>query len=178
MSALTVIDAALLDLGARSVAPVNAYPLPEYEVPQDLTASEFQALPATTDAISRRAKVYALQDALLSGVPGSEVGPEPVHLFASGLYFRQLTIPAGMVVVSKRHGREHVCTVSKGRALVFTEDGTTVIEAPHSWVSPAGAKRVLLVLDEITWATVHRTEATTVEDAERDVLINEQELLP
>jgi hypothetical protein len=93
------------------------------------------------------------------------------------MYFRQLTIPAGMVVVSKRHGRQHICTVSKGRALVFTEDGETVIEAPHSWVSPAGAKRVLLVLEEITWATVHKTDATTVADAELDVLMDERELL-
>lgn len=175
MSALSLIGSELAEVG--NSAPLNAYPAPTYPVPHDLSAAQFLALPATPEALNRRRKVHALQAALLSEVPGSDVGPEPVHLFSDGMYFRQLTIPAGMVVVSKRHGRQHICTVSKGRALVFTEDGETVIEAPHSWVSPAGAKRVLLVLEEITWATVHKTDATTVADAELDVLMDERELL-
>ena len=155
----------------------NEYPLPGYEVAHDLTLAEFKALPVTDDARARRGGIYALQDSLLREVPGSEVGPEPLHLFSPGMYFRQLVIPAGLVVVSKRHARQHLCIVSKGRALVFTEDGETIIEGPHSWVSPAGAKRVLLVLEEITWSTVHRTEATDVESAEADVLMDEQGVL-
>lgn len=157
--------------------PSNAYPVPPYPVAHDLSAEQFSALPATAWNLERRAKVLALQEALLANVPGSEKGPEPVHLFSPGMYFRQLTIPAGLVVVSKRHARQHICIVLRGRAVVFTEDGITTIEGPHSWVSPAGAKRVLLVLDEIVWATVHRTSATTVEEAEADVLMDERGLL-
>lgn len=174
--ALTVPDTlAALDAGLDQ--PINSYPMPAYPVPHDLTPEQFKALPATAEAFGRRLKVHALQKALLEEVTGSGIGPEPFQLLSPGMYFRQLTIPAGMVVVSKRHRRQHLCIVSKGRALVLTEDGATVIAAPHSWVSPAGSKRVLLVLEEITWATVHRTEATDFESAERDVLMDEKELL-
>jgi len=174
---LSQAGAAALLMSARDVAPAaNAYPLPAYEVPRNVTATEFQALPATAEALQNRRRIHALQ-AALSEVPGSAEGPEPVHLIVDGMYFRQLTIPAGLVVVSKRHGREHLCTVSRGSATVFTEDGMTLIQAPFSWVSPAGAKRVLFVHEEIVWATVHRTEGKTVEECELDVLMDETLLL-
>lgn len=164
-------------LDEPGIVVVNCYPVPAAPVPHDLTMTEFRSLPATPSQIARRAKVHALEANLRRDVPGSETGPAPVHLLSPGMYLRQLTIPARTVVVSKRHARQHLCIVSRGEALVFTEDGMTLIRGPHSWVSPAGAKRVLLVLDEIVWSTVHRTECTTVEDAERDVLMDERELL-
>jgi hypothetical protein len=170
------LPAILDELNVAGELSVNVYPQRE-ELPHDLTLREFQALPATPDQLTRRAKIYALQISL-TAMPGADTaGPAPLHILSPGMYLRQLTIPASTVVVSKRHARQHLCVISKGEALVFTEDGMTLIRGPHAFVSRAGAKRVLLVTDEIVWATVHRTECTTVEDAERDVLMDEQELL-
>lgn len=169
--------AALFAVSRDAPPALNTYPLPSVPVPRELDASAFRALPVATEALERRRRIHTLEAALLAHVPGADTGPEPVHLIVDGMYFRQLTIPAGLVVVSKRHGREHLCTVSRGSATVFTEDGMTLIQAPFSWVSPAGAKRVLFVHEEIVWATVHRTDGETVEECERDVLMDETLLL-
>jgi len=170
------LPAVLNELNVAGELSVNAYPQRE-GVPHDLTLGEFQALPATSEQLVRRAKIYALQMSLTVGPGADTTGPAPLHLLSPGMYLRQLTIAPGTVVVSKRHARQHLCVISQGEALVFTEDGMTLIRAPHAFVSAAGAKRVLLVTEEIVWATVHRTECTTVEDAERDVLMDERELL-
>lgn len=156
---------------------VNEYPQRE-GLPADISMSEFLALPATDEQLVRRRKIYAAQRALMVDADADLVGPPPVHLLVPGvMYYRELTIPAGQFVVSRRHGREHLCIVSRGEALVFTEDGTTLIRGPHRWASAAGAKRTLLVTEEIVWATVHRVAALTVEDAEREVIIDDRELL-
>jgi hypothetical protein len=164
-------------IDAAEACPTNAYPMPVIAMPRELRAAEFAALPVSAGVLDRRRRIHALQAALLENVPGADKGPDPVHLVVDGMYFRQLTIPAGLVVVSKRHAREHLCTISKGSATVFTEDGMTLVVGPYSFVSPAGCKRVLLVHEEIVWATVHRTEFTDIADIERDVLMDETLLL-
>lgn len=165
------------DIVTQGATTRNEYPLPSYPIPRELDATAFLALPASDEALARRRKIYALQDALLSNVPGSGNGPEPHRLLVDGMIFRELTIPAGLVVVSKRHAREHICTISKGSATVFTEDGITKVVGPYSWVSPAGSKRVLYVHEEIVWATVHRTELTDHDEIEKDVIMDETLLL-
>jgi hypothetical protein len=168
---------ASFDIITQSASVVNEYPIPAVSMPRELRAAEFAALPVSAAALERRRRIHALQASLISSVPGSEEGPTPVHLVVDGMYFRQLTIPAGMVVVSKRHAREHICTISRGSATVFTEDGITRVVAPYSFHSPAGCKRVLLVHEEIVWATVHRTELTDIAEIERDVMMDETLLL-
>jgi hypothetical protein len=164
-------------------APVNAYPV-RADVPYQLDLPQYMGLPATPEQLQSRGKIYRLEAALydhavkVGGVDaptGLDVrtGPEPVHTMTPGVYVRELTIPAGMVVVPKRHAREHVCKISKGRATVFTEDGVTEVVAPYTFVSPAGSKRVLLVREEITWATIHRTDFSTLDEIMRDIIIEE-----
>ena len=160
-----------------AAAELNRYPLPTLPMPYEMDAATFASLPVSVEAIERRGRIHALQASLMANVAGADVGPQPVHLVSDGMYFRQLTIPAGVVVVSKRHAREHLCTISRGSATVFTEDGITTVVAPYSFVSPAGAKRVLMVHEEIVWATVHRTKFTDIADIERDVIMNEDLLL-
>lgn len=162
---------------AAEQAPVNAYPQPAEPAPYELDAASFNALAVAPAQLERRQRIHTLQAALVREVPGSEVGPDLLHLVSDGVYFRQIVIPAGLVVVSKRHAREHICTISQGSATVFTEDGVTLIQAPYSFVSPAGSKRVLLVHEEITWATVHRTKFTKIEDIEKDIIMDETLLL-
>lgn len=159
------------------VVPVNHYPMPPCPVPHDLTMKDFLALPSSPLQAERRQKVYALQRSLMEDVPEAGTGPKPVNVFTPGIYMRRLTLPAGFVCVSKRHARQHVFIISKGCVSVFTEDGATLLRAPFEFVSPAGAKRVLYVHEEAVLATVHPTQCTNVEDAERELIMDETEVL-
>ena len=112
--------------------------------------------------------LQVLEDTLLA-LPGAIKRYDPVlkyeHRFAPGLYAREITIPAGMVLTTGIHKTEHFAIVSKGKCIVATEDGTECIEAPHTIHTMIGTKRAILVLEELVWTTIHAIDATTEEEA-------------
>ena len=122
--------------------------------------------------LGRREAIMRLQDAIIYG--GLDVGPAacPVqHHFAPGAYGREMTIPAGLVVVGKIHKHAHINVISKGRVQVFTEqDGVLELAAPCTFVSSPGTKRVVHVLEETVWTTVHVTDKTDLAEIEREVI--------
>ena len=122
--------------------------------------------------LGRRGAILRLQDAIIS--EGRDVGPAscPVkHHFAPGSYGREMTLPAGMVVVGKIHKHAHINVISKGRVQVFTEqDGVLELAAPCTFVSSPGTKRVVHVLEETVWTTVHVTDKTDLAEIEREVI--------
>ena len=120
----------------------------------------------------RREAILRLQDAIIS--EGRDVGPAscPVkHHFAPGSYGREMTLPAGLVVVGKIHKHAHINVISKGRVQVFTEqEGVLELAAPCTFVSSPSTKRVVYVLEETVWTTVHVTDKTDLAEIEREVI--------
>ncbi|MFM0501874.1 SET domain-containing protein-lysine N-methyltransferase [Paraburkholderia caffeinilytica] len=74
-----------------------------------------------------------------------------------------MTVPAGVVVTGAVHRHEHLCTVSKGRIAVSTDEGMREISAPCTIVSKAGTKRVGYAIEETVWTTYHVTNETDVD---------------
>lgn len=107
---------------------------------------------AATSAAERRAAILEFQ-AKLDKAPQCE--PPLRHHFAPGLYAREMFLCAPTVIVGKIHRHEHVNTVSKGRCLVFTEDGPQMIEAGDTFISKLGTKRIVFVLEDVLWTTTH-----------------------
>jgi hypothetical protein len=122
--------------------------------------------------LGRREAILRLQDAIID--EGRDVGPAscPVkHHFAPGSYGREMTLPAGLVVVGKIHKHAHINVISKGRVQVFTEqEGVLELAAPCTFVSSPGTKRVVYVLEETVWTTVHVTDKTDLAEIEREVI--------
>lgn len=122
--------------------------------------------------LGRREAILRLQDAIVYG--GLDVGPaacQVQHHFAPGAYGREMTLPAGLVVVGKIHKHAHINVISKGRVQVFTEqDGVLELAAPCTFVSSPGTKRVVHVLEETVWTTVHVTDKTDLAEIEREVI--------
>lgn len=116
-------------------------------------SSELVQNPAPT-----REQIVRLQEAMLSKQCEQ---PEPTHFFAPGMYLRELTVPAGMLLVGKTHRHAHFLVVTKGRAEVLSEFGRTVVEPGHISVSQAGVKRVVLALEDTQFITVHLNPSDT-----------------
>lgn len=123
-------------------------------------------IPKTPDI---RGQIEALEAHLLT-LP--QVALECRHYFASGLYGRELHIPAGTVLTGAIHKREHINIIIKGKIEVATENGAKIIEGPCVIVSPPGTKRVGIALEDTIWMTVHAASAVTVDDAERELVTN------
>jgi hypothetical protein len=107
-----------------------------------------------------REKVYALE-AELQKHP--QVDCPVVNHFAPGIYAREMTIPAGVVLTGAVHKTEHLNIVSKGRISVSTDDGMKEVAAPYAFVSKPGTKRVGFAIEETVWTTIHATHETDLD---------------
>lgn len=116
-------------------------------------SSELVINPAPT-----REQIIRLQEAML---PQQCEQPEPTHFFAPGMYLRELTVPAGMLLVGKTHKHAHFLVVTKGRAEVISEFGRTIVQPGHISVSQAGVKRIVLALEDTQFITVHLNPSDT-----------------
>ncbi len=104
---------------------------------------------------------------ILGSSPDSKTGEEldkmcPLkHTFVDGAYVREIFMPKGTVITSKIHKICHPYFILTGKVIVATEEGVVNIEAPYSGVTPAGTKRVIHVLEDCRWVTVHTNPDNT-----------------
>jgi quercetin dioxygenase-like cupin family protein len=93
-----------------------------------------------------------------------------VHRFAPGVYLRQIFMPAGSFIIGHCHKTEHFNIVMSGRALVMMEGQTQEIAAPSVFVSQPGVRKVLRVLEDMVWMTVHVTPETDLQKLEEQII--------
>ncbi len=99
---------------------------------------------------------------------------EPVcplkHVFAPGVYVREIFIPAGTLVVGKIHKHAHPNILVQGHVMVSTEEGPVEYHAPLTMVSAAGTKRVVYAVTDTIWVTIHLTNETDLEKIEAEII--------
>lgn len=89
------------------------------------------------------------------------------HYFAPGVYIREIFMPAGSIVIGKIHKTEHFNIIQQGKLKILHDDYTnTVLTAPHTFVSKPGIQKVLYILEDTVWSTVHLTEERDLERLE------------
>jgi len=97
---------------------------------------------------SARQKAEKLQEALQS-VP--QVDCPVREYFAPGVYAREITLPAGTVLVGAVHKVENLAILSKGRLILATDNGPIEISAPYTLTVKPGAKNAATALEDSVW---------------------------
>lgn len=93
------------------------------------------------------------------------------HYFAPGVYLREIFMPAGTIVIGKIHKTEHFNLIERGSCFILHPDGShEKLIAPSVFVSKAGVQKVLYILEDMVWRTIHVS-------AERDLEKLESELI-
>ncbi len=78
------------------------------------------------------------------------------HHFSPGLYLREISMPAGTVVIGRVHLTEHLNILVQGSCAIVHEDFTReVLRAPMVFVSKAGVQKALVILEDMIWMTTH-----------------------
>ncbi len=112
-----------------------------------------------------RQKVERLEEAL-TNAPQVEC---PVrHFFSDGLFAREMTIPAKVVIVGAVHKLDNFLFLSSGRVQMATESGTKEIAAPAIIPVKAGAKNSFYALET---AVLTNVWANPGNESDIDVLI-------
>lgn len=84
------------------------------------------------------------------------------HYHPPGVYCRQIFMPKGVFVVGHVHKTEHINIVIQGHARVLMNGQVFDIQAPMNFISKEGVRKVLFILEDTIWMTVHPTEETDV----------------
>lgn len=118
-----------------------------------------------------RAKIMDIQRAC-EGLPDEhrmDESPPLKHWLAPGIYAREIHLPADSLVVGKIHRHRHLNIISKGRVTCYTEFGIETMEAPASFISEPGTKRVVYTHEDAIWTTIHPnpTDETDIETLEQ-----------
>jgi hypothetical protein len=111
-------------------------------------------------------KIERLEGAMLA-LPQVECPVD--HFFASGVYVRQMTAPAGTLIVGHEHKTEHVCILLKGSMTIATPEGVRTVSAPLTFIAPPGRK-VAVVLEDIVFQNVHATEERDLDKIEAQII--------
>jgi hypothetical protein len=112
------------------------------------------------DGSNFREQVEYIESLLLnsdsSGIIKGDSNELPLtHSFSEGIYAREIFMPKGMFVIGKIHILYHTFFLMKGKIRMFTQDGMKEIEAPFYGNAKAGTKRVLIILEDTVFVTVH-----------------------
>lgn len=77
------------------------------------------------------------------------------HFYADGIYGRKWSCAKGNVVVTEIHTVQHISSLLKGKLVVASPDGMQIMEAPQFFVTEPGTQRVILVVEDAVFTTVH-----------------------
>lgn len=143
----------------------------ELQEAPSITTEPLLALSNSFEEKGLREKVERLESIMFQ-MPGHVTELPVRHIFAKGLYARELTIPQGMVAAGKVHCQEHLFIISKGDISVLTEDGPVRVKAPHILVTQPGTKRVVFAHEETVVTTVHATTETNIKALETDLVVS------
>jgi len=117
-----------------------------------------------------RDAILRLEEAIKTQLEPMDPEPLTKHYFADGIYLRQLTIPAGVVVTGKIHKTRHLTIICSGIVQITTDDGVKTIEGPAVFVSEPGIKKAAYALTDVVVMNPHPTESTDLEEIERQVI--------
>jgi hypothetical protein len=109
--------------------------------------------PERAAALQFRRLIGELETAILAQ-PGATTDLPLGHHFATGVYVRELFIPAGTTLVGRIHKADCVNIVI-GDIEVATEDGGKRLTGVNVFSSRAGTKRAGFAFSDTLWLTVH-----------------------
>lgn len=109
----------------------------------------------------------------VSALPQYE--PKTNHYFHAGMYCREVWRAAGVLVVGKVHKKEHFYMIVSGAVLITTDGGVERVVGPKLILSKPGTKRAVFSETDALCMTFHRTDSTTVDEAEIELVEPEEQ---
>jgi len=106
-----------------------------------------------------------------------QVDCQTKHYFGPSIYIREVTMPAGSVVIGKPHRKEHMCVMLQGRMIIVDADGNKKeLVAPLTFVGSAGRK-VAYILETTVFQNILATDETDIDVLENMLVDNTQPML-
>lgn len=99
------------------------------------------------------------------------------QFFAPNIYIREIFMPAGTMVIGQIHKTEHFNIILEGRVRVIIDGEVHELKAPCTFVSKAGVSKVLNVLEDCRWQTIHANPDNITDiDTLESILVHKPEI--
>lgn len=99
------------------------------------------------------------------------------HHFAGQTYVREMFMPAGTLVVGKRHRYEGLNILLEGKVSIFVDRDQPVmhLEGPAIIKTEAFRKKLLYSHTDVRFCNLHKVDTQDLAEIEADVIITETE---
>jgi hypothetical protein len=121
-----------------------------------------------------RERIMELQS-VMKELPGEEISID--HVLGGGMYARTMHAKAGTLLIGKIYKKEQIIVMSSGVHEFRSETLGGLLDVPCVFKSPAGSKRVGYCHTDVVWTCIVKTDATTIEEAEKDIYADSYEEL-
>jgi hypothetical protein len=126
-----------------------------------------------------RQQIKIVPGALEHHTPEMEEVMPLKHHIKDGVYTREIFMPKGMVVISFIHKTNHPSFFMSGEMSIITDKAEVKrIKAPMVLQTEMGTQRIAYMHEDCVWACVYRTDAETVEEAEKELYTENFRELP
>ena len=87
------------------------------------------------------------------------------HLFADGMYCRQVTMPKGALIIGHVHKKEAINVLASGVIWIKTrmEDDWVEVSAPFVNNTPGGMRKIIYVIEDAVFMNIFRTNETSLD---------------
>ena len=99
------------------------------------------------------------------------------HHFGPNIYIKEVTMPAGSLIIGKHHRMEHLCNMMSGRMIVVDSDGNRAeLIAPMTFMAKPGRK-IAYIIETVVFQNIYSTSETDIEKLENMLVDNSKDLL-
>lgn len=97
------------------------------------------------------------------------------HYFSSGVYAKEMHVPAGYIVGSHSHTFDHLSLLASGEVIVKTDDTETTYKAPTVVTIEKNKHHEIHALKDTVWFCIHATEETDPSKVDEVLIMKEGE---
>lgn len=103
--------------------------------------------------------------------PLEQLGCEVTHHFSSGVYAKEIYVPAGRMLIQHRHTHDHMSILASGQVIVQLGDRKREYTAPAVINIPAGLSHSISSIQDSVWYCIHHTDETDPDKVDAQLIV-------
>jgi len=111
-----------------------------------------------------------MEDREITLVEGETPDCPLTHVFSDGVYSRTVFMPKDSLIIGKVHKTKHLNIILSGKARVWINGEVKDVGAPDIIESGVGVMKVLYILEDMYWTTIHVTDTTDLDELEEELI--------
>ena len=93
------------------------------------------------------------------------------NVIADGVLARTVLMPKGEIVVGEIHKYESINILVKGELKVWVNGEVKHLKAPYMIKSNANTRKVVYILEDTVWTSIHRVTSENLKDIEEEIIV-------